>query len=124
MTYLDTHVAVWLYEGDRTKLSKRAAEQIEADLLLISPAVLLEIEYLRERKKLTVGGRTIIGALTREIGLSVCDLAFTTIAENALDLNWTRDAFDRLIVAHANVNDAPLITKDRQIRHHYKNAIW
>ena len=124
MTYLDTHVAVWLYEGDRTKLSKTVAEQIEADSLFVSPAVLLEIEYLYERKKLTVGGRAIIGALTREIGLSLCELTFAAVAENAIDLKWTRDPFDRLIVAHAAANDATLLTKDERIRRHYKRAVW
>jgi PIN domain nuclease of toxin-antitoxin system len=124
VTYLDTHVAVWLYEGDRTKLTIAVAKQIETDSLFVSPAVLLEIEYLHERNKLTVGGRAIISALTRDIGLSVCELAFAAVAESALGLRWTRDPFDRLIVAHAAANDAPLLTKDERIRRHYKQAIW
>ena len=124
MTYLDTHATVWLYEGDRTKLSDKAAEQIRNDSLFVSPAVLLEIEYLFERKKLAVGGPAIIRALERDIGLSVCELAFVAVADSALDLKWTRDPFDRLIVAHAAANDAPLITKDEKIRMHYKRAIW
>jgi PIN domain nuclease of toxin-antitoxin system len=37
---------------------------------------------------------------------------------------WVRDPFDRLIVAQASANDAPLITKDEKIRRHYKRAIW
>ncbi|HMD51056.1 MAG TPA: type II toxin-antitoxin system VapC family toxin [Bryobacteraceae bacterium] len=124
MTYLDTHVAVWLYEGDRTKLSSAVAKQIESDTLLVSPAVLLEIEYLHERKKLTVGGSAIIRALSRDIGLSICNLTFAAVAESALDLRWTRDPFDRLIVAHAAANDAPLLTKEAKIRRHYERAIW
>jgi PIN domain nuclease of toxin-antitoxin system len=124
VTYLDTHIAVWLYEGDRTKLSKAVAEQIEADSLFVSPAVVLEIEYLHERKKLTVGGRVIVGALAQEIGLNVCGLPFAEVVENALGLRWTRDPFDRLIVAHAAANNAPLLTKDEKIRRHYKHAIW
>ena len=124
MTYLDTHVAVWLYEGDRTRLSRKAVEQIEVDSLFVSPAVLLEIEYLHERNKLTVSGAGIIGALKRDIGLNVCELPFAIVAENALGLKWTRDPFDRLLVAHAMANDAPLITKDEKIRRHYKRAVW
>jgi len=37
---------------------------------------------------------------------------------------WTRDPFDRLIVAHAAANDARLLTKDEKIRRHYKRAVW
>lgn len=124
MTYLDTHVAVWLYEGDRTKLSRAVTEQIQRDTLLVSPAVLLEIEYLHERKRLTVGGSVIIRALSRDIGLSICELTFAAVADSALDLKWTRDPFDRLIVAQAAANDAPLLTKDAKIRRHYKRAVW
>jgi len=124
VTYLDTHVAVWLYEGDRTRLSRRAAEQIEADSLLVSPAVLLEIEYLYERKRLTVGGPALIGALVRDIGLAVCELTLAAVVQHALEHHWTRDAFDRLIVGQAAANEAPLITKDEKIRMHYNRAVW
>ena len=124
MTYLDTHAAVWRYEGDRTKWSDKAAQHIEDEQLFVSPDVLLEIQYLYERRKATVGGPAIIRALERDIGLSVCELTFAAVADSALDLKWTRDAFDRLIVAHAAANDAPLITKDEVIRRHYKRAVW
>jgi PIN domain nuclease of toxin-antitoxin system len=50
---------------------------------------------------------------------------FPTIAEVALGEGWTRDPFDRLIVAHAKANGiAPLITKDEAIHEHYANARW
>jgi PIN domain nuclease of toxin-antitoxin system len=42
----------------------------------------------------------------------------------ALPLSWTRDPFDRLIVAQAAVRDAPLLTKDRAIRRRYRAAVW
>jgi PIN domain nuclease of toxin-antitoxin system len=38
--------------------------------------------------------------------------------------SWTRDPFDRLIVANALANDAPLITKDEEIRRNYSRSIW
>jgi PIN domain nuclease of toxin-antitoxin system len=39
-------------------------------------------------------------------------------------VQWTRDPFDRLIVAQALLHDAPLITKDEHIRRHYAGALW
>ena len=124
MTYLDTHVVIWLYDGKINHLSQAAAERVQSDSLLISPAVMLELEFLHEIRRLTRTGQTMVGSLSTEIGLSVCDLPFAKVVENALHQRWVRDPFDRLIVAHASANDAPLITKDEKIRRHYKRAVW
>ncbi|WP_199317478.1 hypothetical protein [Planktothricoides raciborskii] len=43
---------------------------------------------------------------------------------HSLDLDWTRDPFDRLIVAHAAVNNNILLTKDRIILANYAQAQW
>jgi len=39
--------------------------------------------------------------LNVEIGLTICDYTFPIIAESALGEDWTRDPFDRIVVAHA-----------------------
>ncbi len=55
----------------------------------------------------------------------MCPLSFEVVATAALDEDWTRDPFDRLIVAHAKASGlAPLITSDEKIRLHYPRAIW
>ena len=56
MTYLDTHIVVWLYRGDVELLSRNAREQVQNDDLLVSPAVVLELEYLKEIERLRVSG--------------------------------------------------------------------
>jgi PIN domain nuclease of toxin-antitoxin system len=124
VTYLDTHVVVWLYEGDRGKLSGPAEERIQKDELFISPAVILEIQFLYEIQRITRTGPVMVEALSEELGLTVCELAFRSVIESALHEKWVRDPFDRLIVAHASANNAQLITKDEKIRRHYKHAIW
>lgn len=124
MTYLDTHVVVWLYRGELKLLSKASREQMERDDLLVSPAVLLELEYLSEIRRQRPSALTVIGALERDIGLQVCELPFATVVRQALEEKWGRDPFDRLIVAQARANNAPLITKDDKIRQHYRPALW
>jgi len=124
VTYLDTHAAVWLYEGRVGKLSKTAWDRIQSDALFISPAVILEIQFLHEIKRVTRTGPSIVAALSQDIGLQVCQLEFQSVVASALDQSWIRDPFDRLIVAHAAANDAPLITRDQKIRRHYKRAVW
>jgi PIN domain nuclease of toxin-antitoxin system len=124
VTHLDTHVVVWLYEGKIEKLSRPAAEQVKNDSLLISPAVVLELELLHEIHLITRTSQTIVDRLSSEIGLEVCGLPFAEVAQSAVHQKWVRDPFDRIIVAQAGVNEAALITKDEKIRHHYKRAVW
>ena len=125
MTYLDTCVVVWLFGGETDKLSKPAAEGIrEAQEILVSPAVVLELQLLHEIKRARTASAKVIERLSAEIGLAICGLPFATVVEHALDQAWTRDPFDRLIVAHARANDAPLITKDERIRRYYRRSIW
>jgi PIN domain nuclease of toxin-antitoxin system len=124
VTYLDTHVVIWLYAGNASNLSRAAADIIQKDSLFISPAVLLELEFLHEIRRLTRTGQSMVGSLSTEIGLSVCQLPFADVVQDALEQKWARDPFDRLIVAHASANDAPLVTKDQKIRRHYRHAIW
>jgi hypothetical protein len=55
MIDLDTHVVVWLYAFGSKKLSEQACELLErSPKLLISPMVLLELEFLQEIGKLAV----------------------------------------------------------------------
>jgi PIN domain nuclease of toxin-antitoxin system len=50
--YLDTHVVAWLYAGELGRLSQFASERIEAEDVLISPMVVLELTYLHEIERL------------------------------------------------------------------------
>jgi len=124
VTYLDTHVVIWLFGGERHRLSSAATEQIRNEDLLVSPAVILELQLLHEIKRLRAVALKVIERLSSEIGLAVCRLPFTSVIEHAVEQSWTRDPFDRLIVAQASANDAALVTKDREIREHYKRSIW
>lgn len=87
--------------------------------------VLLEFEYMSEIGRSTLRAQDVLRKLERELGLRVCDLAFADIAKAALDEKWTRDPFDRIIVAQARLNGlAPLITSDEEIAEHYPRAVW
>ena len=124
VAYVDTHVAVWLYSGQLARLSVNARAAIEESDLLVSPAVLLELEYLKEIGRILPHGRRIVSTLSRQVGLKVCDLPFVEVVEGALGEKWVRDPFDRLIVGHAKASNAPLVTKDEAIRANYRHAIW
>jgi PIN domain nuclease of toxin-antitoxin system len=124
LIYLDTHVMAWLYAGRADLLGARARKLIEKEDLGISPMVVLELEYLREVDRLAVGGQAILQSLAVQLGVRVCELPFPEVLDCALDQKWTRDPFDRLIVGHAAAAAGVLVTKDTNIRRHYRRAQW
>lgn len=86
--------------------------------------VMIELQYLFEIGRLTVPSGTIISTIQRAARLGICDLPFEDVARAAMRETWTRDPFDRIIVAQARLREITLITKDRRIRKQYERAIW
>ena len=124
MIYLDTHVVVWLYAGRVDLFPAVARALIDGNDLLISPIVLLELQYLHEANKTAEPADPVVQTLARDIGLKRCDLPFLDVVELAVRETWTRDPFDRIGVAHARLRGAPLLSKDRHVREHYAEAVW
>jgi len=122
--YLDTHVVVWLFSGETHKISNKVLEIIEESELLISPMVVLELEFLYEIGRLNYKQDEILSSLSQSIDLKVCNLSFATVAKESTKHNWTRDPFDRLIVANAICKSSRLVSRDRKIRDNYNMAIW
>lgn len=46
------------------------------------------------------------------------------LVAGAMPLSWTRDPFDRLICAHADVLGIDLATADRRVLQHHARATW
>ena len=124
MIYLDTHVVAWLYAGFVDHLNSALMQLINKESLLISPMVVLELEYLFETGRTSDSGQAVYQDLRNRIGLGICGKAFEEIISLAERQKWTRDPFDRIIVAQAALESNILVTKDRLIRKHYPNALW
>ncbi len=124
MIYIDTHIAVWLFAGQVEKLSDQAKKLLNENEIQISPIVRLELQYLNEIKRIAVSANDIITDLSNSIGLKVCDKNFNNIINSSLDLTWTRDPFDRIIVANALLNDDYLVTKDQTILKNYNKSLY
>jgi PIN domain nuclease of toxin-antitoxin system len=123
--YLDTHVAAWLHAAGADLLSEEAARRIEqADEIRISPMVRLELQYLYEVGRVSQPATLVVDALQAGLGVRICDTPFPAVARAAESETWTRDPFDRMIVAQASLRDAPLLTKDRILHQHYDRAVW
>lgn len=87
--------------------------------------VMLELEMLYEKDTINYPASQILSDLNQQIGVSVCQLPMAVVMNSALQIKWTREPGDRIIVANAIANnEVPLVTSDRRIHEQYPNAIW
>jgi PIN domain nuclease of toxin-antitoxin system len=124
VVHLDTHIVCWLYEGRLDLLSAAARDAVERGQLAVSPIVDLELQLLHEIGRILKGSAPVLATLAREIGLQATATEFSILVTAARELTWTRDPFDRLIVADAMLAGARLVTKDRLIRKHCPASVW
>ena len=124
IAYLDTHAALRLCDG-RGRVGRDAAQLIRRADLLCSPIVFIELEYLFEIRRAALPAKDVLNKLEHELGVRLCELPFAEVAKAAVYEKWTRDVFDRTVVAQARLNGfAPLISADEQITKHYPRTIW
>ncbi len=121
---LDTHVVVWLYAGQLDRISPTGLAAIKSADLAISPMVQLELTYLHEIGRLRVSGAEVVNDLSNRLPLTISDQQFRAVAQAAASLSWTRDPFDRLIVADCLAANGRLLTKDQTIRANTSLAFW
>ena len=124
MIFLDTHVAIWLYSGELDLFRPQVLKLINENPICISHIVRLEMKYLNEIGRIKQQPDVIIDTLIDEIGLVFSENGLERIVSQAIHLDFTRDPFDRIIVADASINNSKLISKDRMIKENYKNTVW
>jgi len=115
---LDTHFLIWLVLG-----SKRLAEFPWIDRYRpwgVSPVSFLEIQFLAEVGRLSVRNPEFKEPVMVDTRFTVDDIMLATLMRHALRLDWTRDPFDRLLVAHSSARRVAFCTTDRGIRSHHR----
>jgi PIN domain nuclease of toxin-antitoxin system len=115
---LDTHFLIWLVLG-----SKRIAKFPWLDRYRpwgVSPVSFLEIQFLAEIGRLTVRNPEFTTAVMSDERFTVDDIPLTSLVRYALQLDWTRDPFDRLLVAHSLARRIAFCTTDRAIVNHHR----
>jgi PIN domain nuclease of toxin-antitoxin system len=121
--HLDTHVAVWLVAGERRRL-KPVERELRKGPLFVSPMAVLELQQLHELGRLRAPAEQVLDILSEDHGVEEAPGDFRDIALRARALSWTRDPFDRLIVAHALDHGSTLLTIDETIRANCPAARW
>jgi PIN domain nuclease of toxin-antitoxin system len=122
--FLDTHAAIFLYEGRAELFGAASRELLERAALQISPMVRLELGFLKEVGKLKVEPDLLLGVLAADYGVTATSDDLEALVPLAMPLTWTRDPFDRLLVATALLHQAPLVTRDTRIHENFAGAVW
>ena len=108
---LDTNAVIWLHRGD----PRASALNRQATRLYASPANLLELQFLVEAGRLRLRRGVSIAQLAHDDRWVLDDPPSAAWFEKAVDVGWTRDPFDRLLVAHARLRKWRLATGDRDL---------
>jgi PIN domain nuclease of toxin-antitoxin system len=115
---LDTHFLIWIVLN-----SKRLANFPWLDRYRpwgVSPVSFLEIQFLAEVGRLSVTNPQFVNTVSNDRRFIVDDLSLDTLVSHALKLDWTRDPFDRLLVAHSSARRVAFCTTDRLIRSRHR----
>lgn len=122
--HLDTHVVCWLYAGLVHQLSETARALLLKNDCQVSPWALLEMQVLFDQGILRVGPWEVLEDLERRIGLKTAPGESAAIVKASTQLSWADDPYDRMIVAHALLSEAPLVSKDAHLHTHFPQTVW
>ena len=112
---LDTHILVWIANGDK-RLSTAAFDAImdPDNSLLLSAVNAWEYADLEQRGRFDGSGP--LEPLLETLGVTTLDLPATvwTAAAELPDIH--RDPIDRMMIAHAQALDVHLVSADKNVR--------
>lgn len=125
---LDSHAALWWLADDR-RLSAPAREAIAtAEQPLLSAGTLLELSIKASLGKLELPGEWVEELLGEGFALLAISPAHARALRELpyvkVDGRPHRDPFDRLLVAQAEVERVPVLTRDTCIAAHGVATIW
>jgi PIN domain nuclease of toxin-antitoxin system len=121
---LDTHIIIWLYSKDFSQFTPKVQKLLHSSELIVSPMVRLELALLYEIGRVDSPPDMVFRDLQSTLPITVLDLDFALASKEAETLQWTRDPFDRLIVATSQATRIPLLTKDKNILANFNLAVW
>lgn len=107
MILLDTHAVIWLAQDHH-----RAKPLRDYARLHISPATILELHLLVEAGRLRPAAGRAVQSIAEDLRWRLDEPPSGRWFVEACELAWTRDPFDRLLVAHARLRRWKLATAD------------
>lgn len=126
---LDTCALIWwsLDPNKLTSAATKACEEMEKNKNGVVPSISIwEIAIKIKNKKLDLGVNfnEYVSCLKKSDVIAIVPID-EDIWFESVNLEWEhRDPSDRVVVALASINQAPIITADTEIRKFYSNVIW
>ena len=118
MILLDTNAVIWMLADHR-----RATPLLETGArLFLSPVSLLEIGFLVEVGRVREPAEGVF-SLADDPRWDLDSPSSEVLFRTAVDVDWTRDPFDRLLVAHARCRRFRLATGDRFLLERLPEAV-
>jgi PIN domain nuclease of toxin-antitoxin system len=120
---LDTHVLLW-WRDDSPRLSPRAKAEIAdtANEILVSTATLWEIVIKRALGKLIFPED--LEDIMHEEAFGLMPISFQHLRRLELLPELHRDPFDRMLIAQALTEGAPLVTNDTAVSAYSVPTLW
>lgn len=118
---IDTHVLIWVLTRSRKLKDLQWLDRFSH--LTVSPVSLLEMRFLHEVNRLSLDFSDVVAKLKRDEYFCIDTIPLDELCAAAYDLSWTRDPFDRLLVAHSHVRSLPLGTVDTRIIENYPGVV-
>jgi PIN domain nuclease of toxin-antitoxin system len=113
MVLLDTNALIWLDQGHPRAQRLLASGQ----RLYVSPATMLELQILVEAGRLKLRSGTIESAID-DSRWALDDPPASAWFSKSLEIGWTRDPFDRLLVAHMRLRRWKFASADGSVLDH------
>ena len=114
MILLDTNALIWmLAEHKRAETLKQTKQR-----LYLSPVSILELQFLLEVGRLKLEPEHTLADIVNDPRWTLDSPPSDVLFGAALDLGWTRDPFDRLLVAHTRCRRWILATGDKVLQTH------
>ena len=124
---LDAHTLIWAVD-DPSKLSPRAASALDgpANDLLLSAGTIWEVAIKVGLKKLTLSMpfREWMALAIADLDVSVLPITVEYADVQAGLPYHHRDPFDRLLVAHAIVEEVPIVSADKALDSYPITRLW
>ncbi len=124
---LDTHTFLWATTDDpRLGPAARSLIQDEGNEIILSAASAWEIviKYRRGRLPLPDPPETYVTSRAALLGLTHLPIDVRHALRVAALADIHRDPFDRILVAQAMVEGAPILTDDQHIARYQIETIW
>ncbi len=120
---VDTQTLLWIAGGDR-RMSAVARQHLTSgrEVILVSAVTAFEYTDLNDRGRF--GADLSLQPILDTLEANVIDFpasAWTLLASLPA---WHRDPVDRMLIAHAIVSDATLVTADKTMRAYPVRSLW